>query len=148
MKFSQMSYMPRACEALQALLGEAGIPMNIEASEFPAKWIDDVFIKHNFDMTIVDHAEPMDIDIYSRPTYYFQYKNDAFNDLIAKASVNADEAQRSALYGDAQKILAEEVPALYLFDLPRLNIWDAKVQGLWENEPISQVYVRDAYWAE
>jgi len=102
----------------------------------------------NFNMTIVDHAEPMDIDIYSRPTYYFQYKNDAFNDLIAKASVNADEAQRSALYGDAQKILAEEVPALYLFDLPRLNIWDAKVQGLWENEPISQVYVRDAYWAE
>jgi peptide/nickel transport system substrate-binding protein len=148
MKCPQMSYTTRACEVLQALLGEVGITMNIEASEFPAKWIDDVFIKHNFDMTIVDHAEPMDIDIYSRPTYYFQYKNDAFNDLIAKASVNADEAQRSALYGDAQKILAEEVPALYLFDLPRLNIWDAKVQGLWENEPISQVYVRDAYWAE
>ena len=51
-------------------------------------------------------------------------------------------------YGEAEKILANDVPALYLFDLPRLNIWDAKLEGLWENEPISQVYVRDAYWAD
>ncbi len=33
-------------------------------------------------------------------------------------------------------------------DLPRLNIWDAKLQGLWPNELISQMYVRDASWAQ
>ena len=72
----------------------------------------------------------------------------AFNELIEKAAVNSEEAERSKLYGEAQKILANDVPALYLFDLPRLNIWSKKLEGLWENEPISQVYVRDAYWAE
>jgi peptide/nickel transport system substrate-binding protein len=148
MKCPQMSYTTRACEVMQAMLSEVGITLNIESSEFPAKWIDEVFIKHEYDVTIIDHAEPMDIDIYSRPTYYFLYKNAAFNGLIEKAAITADEAERSKLYGEAQKILAEEVPALYLFDLPRLNIWDAKLQGLWENEPISQVYVRDAFWAE
>ncbi|MEZ5782670.1 MAG: ABC transporter substrate-binding protein [Rhizobiaceae bacterium] len=148
MKCPQMTYTTRACEVMQAMLSEIGVTMNIEASEFPAKWIDEVFIKHDYEMSIIDHAEPMDIDIYSRPTYYFLYKNPAFNELIEKAAVNSEEAERSKLYGEAQKILANDVPALYLFDLPRLNIWSKKLEGLWENEPISQVYVRDAYWAE
>ena len=32
----------------------------------------------DYDMTIVAHAEPMDIDIYARDPYYFNYKNPAF----------------------------------------------------------------------
>ena len=148
MKCPQMTYTTRACEIMQAMLSEVGITLNIEPNEFPAKWIDEVFIKYDYDVTIIDHAEPMDIDIYSRPTYYFRYNNPTFNELIAKAAVDADEGQRSAIYGEAEKILANDVPALYLFDLPRLNIWDAKLEGLWPNEPISQVYVRDAYWAD
>jgi len=148
MKCPQMSYTTRACEVMQAMLAEVGIQMKIESSEFPAKWIDEVFVKHDYDMTIIDHAEPMDIDIYSRPNYYFLYKNPAFNALIEKAAVNSDEAERSKIYGDAQKILANDVPALYLFDLPRLNIWSKKLEGLWENEPISQLYVRDAHWVD
>jgi peptide/nickel transport system substrate-binding protein len=147
-KCPQMTYTSRACEIMQAMLSDVGIKLNIEASEFPAKWIDDVFIKRNYDLTIIDHAEPMDIDIYSRPTYYFQYKNPSFNDLIAKAAVKTDEQERSKLYGEAQRILATDVPALYLFDLPHLGIVSAKLQGLWQNEPISQVYVRDAYWSD
>jgi peptide/nickel transport system substrate-binding protein len=147
-KCPQMTYTSRACEIMQAMLSEVGIKLSIEASEFPAKWIDDVFIKHNFDVTIIDHAEPMDIDIYSRPTYYFLYKNPAFDDLIKKAAVKTDEQERSKIYGEAQRILATDVPALYLFDLPHLSILSAKLQGLWQNEPISEVYVRDAYWSE
>jgi peptide/nickel transport system substrate-binding protein len=147
-KCPQMTYTSRACEIMQAMLSDVGIKLNIEASEFPAKWIDDVFIKRNYDLTIIDHAEPMDIDIYSRPTYYFLYKNQSFNDLIEKAAVKTDEQERSKLYGEAQRILAADVPALYLFDLPHLGIVSAKLQGLWQNEPISEVYVRDAYWSD
>jgi len=148
MKCPQMSYTTRSCEIMQAMLSEVGITLNIVPSEFPAKWIDEVFVKYDYDVTIIDHAEPMDIDIYARPAYYFRYRNAAFDDLVAKADKLADEAGRSKLYGEAQKILADEVPALYLMDLPRLNIWDAKLQGLWPNEPISQMYVRDASWAQ
>lgn len=148
MKCPQITYTTRSCEVMQAMLSEVGITMNIEASEFPAKWIDEVFIKHDYEMSIVDHAEPLDIDIYARPDYYFRYQNAAFNELIEKATVNANEDERNQLYGEAQKILADEVPAVYLFDLPRLNIWAKKIEGLWADEPISQVFVRDAYWAD
>ena len=145
-KTPQMSYTTRAAQIMQAMLADVGVTLNIVPSEFPAKWIDEVFIKKDYEMSIIDHAEPMDIDIYARPGYYFNYKNPAFNAVVASAEKTADDAERARLYGEAQKILASDVPALYLFDLPRLNVWNAKVKGLWENEPISQVYVRDASW--
>jgi peptide/nickel transport system substrate-binding protein len=40
--------------------------MNIAPTEFPAKWVSEVFTGGDFDMTIIAHAEPMDIDIYAR----------------------------------------------------------------------------------
>lgn len=147
-KTPQMAETTRAAEVIQAMLADVGITLNIVPSEFPAKWIDEVFIKRDYEMSIIDHAEPMDIDIYSRPGYYFNYKNPKFNALMADANKTSNDSERDKLYAEAQKILAEDVPALYLYDLPRLNIWNAKLEGLWENEPISQLYVRDAYWAE
>ncbi len=146
-KAPQMTYTTRAAQIMQAMLADVGITLNIVTSEFPAKWIDEVFLKKDYEMSIIDHAEPMDIDIYARPGYYFNYKNPAFNDVVASAERTTDAAERARLYGEAEKILANDVPALYLFDLPRLNIWNAKLKGLWANEPISQDDVRDASWA-
>jgi peptide/nickel transport system substrate-binding protein len=148
MKCPQMPYTVRACEVIQALLGDVGITLKVENREFPAKWIDEVFLKHDFDMTIIDHAEPLDIEIYSRPTYYFGYKNPAFNDIVAKAYANSSEEERSKLFGEAEKILAQDVPALYLYAMPRLSVWNAKLQGLWKDEPIPAAVVRDVHWAD
>ena len=78
-KAPQMTYTTRAAEIMQAMFADVGVTLNIVPSEFPAKWIDEVFIKQDYDMTIIDHAEPMDIDIYSRPGYYFNYTNAKFN---------------------------------------------------------------------
>jgi peptide/nickel transport system substrate-binding protein len=146
MKCPQMTYVMRTCEVVQAMEAEIGINLKIETSEFPAKWIEDVFKKHDYEVTAMSHAEPMDIGIYARPDYYFDYHNPAFDALIKKASETADEAARNAIYGEAQKMLAEQVPALYIFDLPHLSVLNPKLKGLWESEPISEAYVRDAYW--
>jgi peptide/nickel transport system substrate-binding protein len=147
-KVPQMSYTTRAAQIMQSMFAEIGVTMNIVPSEFPAKWIEEVFTRTDYDMTIVDHAEPMDIDIYSRPKYYFNYHNEAFNALASEALATADATKRDKLYGDAQRILAEQVPALYLFDLPFLNIQNAKLRGLWKNQPIPECDVTEAYWVE
>jgi len=147
-KAPQMSYTTRAAEVMQAMFADVGVTLKIVPSEFPAKWIDEVFIKHDFEMTEIDHAEPLDIDIYARPTYYFSYHNPKFNEIVATAEASADDAVRGKLYGDAERILANDVPALYLFDLPHLNILNKDLMGIWDNEPISENYVRDVYWAK
>ena len=147
-KAPQMSYTTRASEMMQSMLAEVGVTLNIVPSEFPAKWIDEVFIKHDFDMTIIDHAEPRDIAIYARPTYYFGYRNPAFDAIVAQADTTVDEAVRDTLMVQAETILARDVPALYLFDLPRLGVRSSKLEGMWTDEPISQMIVRDAHWAD
>lgn len=108
-KAPQMAYAQRTSQILQAMLAEIGVTMTIETTEFPAKWVADVLKGADYDMTIVAHAEPMDIDIYSRDPYYFNYKNPAFNEVIANVEKTADAAEQEKLYGEAQKILAEDV---------------------------------------
>ncbi|KKX30613.1 ABC transporter substrate-binding protein [Rhizobium sp. LC145] len=147
-KTPQMAYAQRTSQVLQAMLAEIGVTMNIETTEFPAKWVADVLKAADYDMTIVAHAEPMDIDIYARDPYYFNYKNPAFGDVLKKVELTADPTEQEKLYGEAQTILANDVPALFLFVMPKLGIWDGKVKGLWENEPIPSNVLTEVYWEE
>jgi peptide/nickel transport system substrate-binding protein len=147
-KSPQMAYATRSAEVLQAMFAEIGVKMNIVPTEFPAKWVSEVFTGNDFEMTIIAHAEPMDIDIYAREKYYFNYKNPAFTKVNADAERTTDDAARAKLYGDAQKILADDVPALYLFVLPKLGVWNAKLEGLWKNEPIPSNDLTEVRWVE
>lgn len=145
-KTPQMAYATRSAEVLQAMFAEIGVTMKIVPTEFPAKWVSEVFSGGDFDMTIVAHAEPMDIEIYARDKYYFNYKNPAFNKANADAERTADDDARAKLYGEPQKILAQDVPALYLFVMPKLGVWNAKIEGLWKNEPIPSNDLTEVRW--
>ncbi len=147
-KSPQMAYASRSAELLAAMLAEVGVELRIVPTEFPAKWIEEVFRGKDYDMTIVAHAEPLDIDIYARDGYYFNYQNPRLKTLLTQAAKTTDEKARFALYGDAQRLLAEEVPALFLFQLPKLGVWNAKLKGMWESTPIPSNDVTEAYWAD
>lgn len=147
-KSPQMAYAPRSAEVMQAMLAEIGVTMTIEPTEFPAKWVQDVMKDRSYQMTIVAHAEPMDIDIYSRDPYYFNYKNPAFNALMKKVQETTDPAEQAKIYAEAQTILADDVPALFLFVMPKLGVWDKKLKGLWENEPIPSNVLTNVSWDE
>jgi peptide/nickel transport system substrate-binding protein len=147
-KTPQMAYASRSAELISAMLSEVGVELKIIPTEFPAKWIEEVFKNKDYDVTIVSHTEPLDIDIFARDSYYFNYKNDKFKALLAEAGKTTDEKARFAKYAEAQKILAEDVPALFLFQLPKLGVWNAKLKGLWENSPIPSNDVTEVTWSE
>ncbi len=147
-KVPQMGYATRSAEVLQAMFADVGVTMTIVPTEFPAAWIADVFKRRDFDMTIVAHAEPLDIAIYARPDYYFGFREPAFDAAVAAAERAADPATRDAAYGDAQRILAEDVPALYLYAIPKLGVWNAKLRGLWADEPIPSNDLTEVRWAD
>ena len=147
-KSPQMAYAARSSELIAAMLEEVGVEAKIVPTEFPAKWIEDVFKAKNYDMTIVAHAEPLDIDIYGRPNYYFNYGSERFKALMAEIAATTDEAARNAKYKEAEMMLAEDVPALFLFQLPKLGVWNAKLKGLWQNTPIPSNDVTRVYWTD
>lgn len=147
-KTPQMAYASRSAELIAAMLSEVGVEAKIVPTEFPAKWIEEVFRAKDFDMTIVAHTEPLDMEIYGRDSYYFNYKSEPFRALLAQIARKPDEAVRTELYRQAAGILAADVPALFLFQLPKLGVWNAKLRGMWENTPIPSNDVTAAYWVE
>ena len=62
-----------------------------------ADWLSKVFTDKDYDLTIVSHTEPNDIDIYSRKDYYFNYDNPAFDKVIDELNLTTDEAKRKEL---------------------------------------------------
>ncbi len=134
-------------EIIAAQLREVGIDVEIIPVEW-ADWLQQVFTDKNYDLTIVSHTEPNDIDIYSRPGYYFQYENPAFNKVIEELNVTADEAKRKELLGTAQKILSDDAVVGFLVQLPKVGIWDAKVEGLWKDAPIQANDLTGVKWVD
>jgi peptide/nickel transport system substrate-binding protein len=141
------SYARRGGEIIAAQLAAVGIKAEITNVEW-AQWLETVFKGKNFGLTIVSHTEPMDIGIYARPDYYFQYDNPAFQDLMTTLNGTTDPNERTALLQQAQTIIADDYVNGYLFQLAALSVAKAGVQGLWTNAPTQAVDLTAVGWAE
>ncbi|BAV45912.1 ABC transporter substrate-binding protein [Mesorhizobium sp. 113-1-2] len=147
LKLPPTSYARLGGEIIASQLRDVGINLEIIPVEW-AQWLDQVFTKKDYDLTIVSHTEPNDIDIYARKDYYFNYDNPAFNKVIADLELTSDEAKRKDLYAQAQKILADDAVVGFLYELPKVGVWDAKLQGLWENAPIPANDLTKVKWSD
>ncbi|BCG87779.1 ABC transporter substrate-binding protein [Mesorhizobium sp. 113-3-9] len=147
LKLPPTTYARLGGEIIASQLRDVGINLEIIPVEW-AQWLDQVFTKKDYDLTIVSHTEPNDIDIYARKDYYFNYDNPAFNKVIADLELTSDEAKRKELYAQAQKILADDAVVGFLYELPKVGVWDAKLQGLWENAPIPANDLTKVKWSE
>ncbi|MCB1883369.1 MAG: ABC transporter substrate-binding protein [Geminicoccaceae bacterium] len=147
MKLPPPSYARRGGEIVAAELKEAGIEVEVVAVEW-AQWLEQVFQNHDFDLTIVSHTEPRDINIYARDDYYFGYDSQAFKDLMAKADAATDVKTRDDFLKQAQRKIAEDAVNAFLFQLPKLGVWNARVEGLWTNSPIQANDLTAVHWAE
>jgi len=140
-------YARRGGEIISQQLAAVGIKTETTNLEW-AQWLDEVFKQKNYDLTIISHTEPNDISIFSRPEYYFGYKSEAFNAIIADLSLTADPAKRSELLKAAQKQLADDYAVGFLFGLPKIGVENAKLSGLWENAPAQATDLTAVSWTE
>jgi ABC-type dipeptide/oligopeptide/nickel transport system permease component/ABC-type transport system substrate-binding protein len=144
LKLPPPSYARRAGEIVASQLAAVGIRVTIENLEW-AQWLDQVFARHDYDMSIVAHVEPTDYDIYARDDYYFGYSNADFKALIAALDDTIDPARRHALLGDIQRKLAEDAVNGFLFQLPRLAVWNAHLHGVGFENPLGTIELARAY---
>ncbi|MBE1285177.1 MAG: ABC transporter substrate-binding protein [Rhodobacteraceae bacterium] len=141
------SYARRGGEIVAAQLAEVGIKAEIINVEW-AQWLETVFRGKNFGLTIVSHTEPMDIGIYARPEYYFQYDNPDFQSLIETLNVTTDPEKRTELLQKAQTIISEDYVNGFLFQLAWPTVANAKLQGLWVNAPTAATDLSAISWTD
>ena len=145
LKLPPPSYARRGGEIIAAELAQAGIQVKIENLEW-AQWLDQVYTRHDFDMSIVGHAEPLDYDIYSREGYYFGYANAEFNALIAALDDTVDPVRRRELLQRIQRKLAEDAVNGFLFQYPRLDVWNRHLEGIGFDNVLGTIEVSRAHY--
>ena len=141
------SYARRGGEIIAAQLAAVGIRAEITNVEW-AQWLETVFRGKNYGLTIVSHTEPMDIGIYARSDYYFQYDNPDFQALMTKLNATTDPAMRTEMMGQAQQIIADDYVNGYLFQLAALTVAKAGIEGLWANAPTAANDLTGISWSK
>lgn len=147
LKLPPPSYARRGGEIIAAQLREVGIQTEISNLEW-AQWLEQVFRGKDFGLTIISHTEPMDIGIYARPEYYFQYDSADFQAVMAELNSTSDPDTRTALMQQAQTMISEDYVNGYLFQLAQLSVANAKLVGIWENAPTQATDLTAVYWTD
>lgn len=132
MRIPTLPYASGAATHIKSQLSKVGITLEIEQLEFPARWIDEVMVKSNYDLTIVSHVEPRDISRFTNTEYYWHYDSAAFRDLYKKADQASPEEQVKYMK-QAAKMLSDDAAASFLWLLPNLIVTKADISGLAAN---------------
>jgi len=138
-------YARRAGEVIAAQLSRIGIRLEIENLEW-AQWLDQVFSRHEFDLTIIEHIEPMDFGIYARDEYYFGYSSPEFKALFARSGTTTNKLVEDELLQRIQTRIADDAVNVFLFQSAQLGIWKSGLNGLWADTPIPANIVASAYF--
>ena len=146
LKLPPPAYARRSGEIVAAELAAVGIRTTIVPVEWP-QWLDEVYARHQYDMTIVSHAEPADYDIYGRSDYYFGYDGRAVGLLLDRLKATTDPAGRHALLVAIQRRIAEDSVNGFLFQFPHLAVADARLTNVWANTPLQALDFQSARFA-
>jgi len=147
LKLPPPAYARRGGEIIAAQLREVGIETTIENVEW-AQWLEQVFKGKDFDLTIVSHTEPLDMGIYAREDYYFQYNNENFNGLMEAFNKETDPDQRDIMLKQGQMLISEDYVNGFLFQLAKTGVANSKINGLWENQPTQANDLTGVSWSD
>ena len=135
LKLPPPPYARQGGEILVAQLAKVGIVAKIENVEW-AQWLSQVYTgPHNYDLTIVSHVEPFDLVKLTESDFYLGYKSDAFNALYKSIMTTPAEAERAKLLGDAQRMLATDAVAGFMFQPQWVTITSKRLKGVWQEVP-------------
>jgi len=138
------AYARKGGEVVAAMLAKVGIVAKIENVEW-AQWLSGAF-KGNFDLTIINHVEPLDYVQYANPQYYWGYDNPAFNALVKKRAEAARGKAQVALYGDIQRQIANDAVNAFLFNPSQVSVSRKGLKGLWTNSPVAANDLSQVAW--
>ena len=137
-------YAKRTGEIIADMLGQVGIQLKIELIEW-GQWIDRVFKNADYDLTVIGHGEPFDINIYANPKYYYRYDSSKFQETLKKAEMEANPKVRKELYIACQKIITEDAVNGFLFVLASLPTMKKEVMNWWKDYPMTAQDVSEVW---
>ena len=137
----------RTGEVIAQQLSEVGIKVNLTNVEWTT-WLDRIFARGDYDMTIIGQSEPRDIGIYGKADYYYHYDSKKVRDLLAQIEATSDEAEQMSLYKEIERTIANDAVNVWVFSPPYLVAARNDLYGYWQDQPIVAIDLTEAYLAQ
>ncbi|KPI21923.1 ABC-type transporter, periplasmic subunit [Actinobacteria bacterium OK074] len=125
-------YQTEIGDYLASELKQVGVQLTVQQVEFQT-WLDSVYTKHDYQLSVVNHAEARDLGNFANPDYYFGYDNADVQKWYAAAQTAATDAQRDALLKKAARQISEDAAADWLFVNQTLTVVRDGVTGVPRN---------------
>jgi peptide/nickel transport system substrate-binding protein len=138
-------YSRKGGEVVAAMLAKVGINAKIENVEW-AQWLSGAF-KGNFDLTIINHVEPLDYMQYTNKAYYWGYDSPAFDKLVDQHAGTTNPAERLKLWQQMQRQLATDAVNAWIFNPTNVAVAKKGLEGLWASSPIFANDIAAVRWA-
>jgi len=125
---------------LQAQLAKVGVTLKLRTVD-PAQTIP-TLVDGTYEVSPVywtndvidpDEKTTFALGMDSNNNFWSRYKNKDAADLVAKARTEGDDAKRRAVYDQLQKIAADDVVMIDLYNSPYRNISRKGVTGFYQN---------------
>lgn len=140
-----LPYAKAISEIVSAQLEEVGLKAKIETQEFPAVWLDKTFTQHDYDMSVINHAEPRDILTVFSKDYYTGYDDSTITPIAEEADRGTEEEYIAGMKTIARTI-TEDAAANFLFLFPNLVVAKSGVEGIPVNRVSDSFRIADLSW--
>ncbi|MEI7469037.1 MAG: ABC transporter substrate-binding protein, partial [Chloroflexota bacterium] len=147
---STYSFLGNAGIAAQEQLKEAGINLEIVSLEWSVFLKD--YLAKDFESVVsgysafADPHGPLDgTYVTGRTNNFMNYSNPKFDELVARGVQESNQAERAKIYIEAQKILLEDLPMVYLYAANEYEAMQPYVKGYTHYLNGSHVSLREVW---
>ncbi|MFF3440000.1 ABC transporter substrate-binding protein [Streptosporangium sp. NPDC002721] len=130
-------YPPTIADYLTAQYRDVGVTLKVNTVEF-AVWLDKVYSKADYDLSLVAHVEPLTLLKYADPGYYWRYDSEDVQTWTGEAVAAKDDAERDGLLRKVARKVAEDAPADWLLLGRSTTIAKPGVTGFPDNDTASR----------
>lgn len=130
------------------IIADALSRINIQVTQQHISWSEWLAgpFQGNFDITIINHVEPLDYHIYTRPDYYFGYDSPEFRELVQRHRITTNPRSQRTLFNQIQRHLAEDSVNVWLFTPQISTVVRRGLKGVWMNYPVFLHDIAGMYW--
>lgn len=115
-------------DVLKSQLADVGITLKVERVDF-ATWLDQVFTKKDFQLSMVDHVEARDFGNWANPDYYFGYDDPEVQRLYAESIAATSQAEKEQALREAARIVSEDAAGEWLYTATEITAVRKGVTG-------------------
>ena len=141
-----LAYATTAAELIVSQLADVGVTATITTDEFPAVWLDKVFTRHDFQMSVIQHSEAHDLLTVFHRDYYLGYDDSKIAPLAAAADAGTSE-QYVAGMKQVVRMIVDDAGGIVLYLAPTLIVADKGLDGIQANAVTESMDLTALRWA-